>query len=225
MKQESIDFRIFSATREQWIQELVPQPFRGMRLSSYPQGSAEHRSALRAAQQWCAGIRAGVLRPLVLFGRPGSGKTMLASCAFNELAPGVPDRASSDSVQRAGTADNICFVGCAGLVGWLRPDTEQAQTPAQKRNHLQTSFLCCLDDLDKHPAGEWGNEFLGLVGSRVWGACLPTILTMNLSPPELAGRYGQVGAPLLSRLTRAGGVFIRLDGRPTHEPEGVRDGN
>jgi len=34
-----------------------------------------------------------------------------------------------------------------------------------------------------------------------------------------------VGAPLLSRLTRAGGVFIRLDGRPTHEPEGVRDGN
>ena len=150
----------------------------------------------------------------MIYGPPGTGKTMLASAVFNEIAGSVPARTSIDDAQQAGTADNVVWLNSAELVKRFRRDDHDSVTPAQKWHHAATAFMAVLDDLDKHPAGEWGNDLLALVDARVWRQRFPTIITMNLDPPALARRYGQAGAPIVDRLNRSGAMWIRLDERP-----------
>jgi DNA replication protein DnaC len=183
-----------------------------MQLVDYPATTRQHQAAITAAQEYVKATRAGTRRPFILFGRQGSGKTMLASCIWNELAADVPDRMSYDDAQGAGTADNIAFMNGAELVPWFRKDSEdESKTPSQKRYHIGTCYLAVLDDLDKFPSGEWGNELFKVIDSRLWDDRRPTIITMNLTPAALAKRYGEAGRSIVDRFVRAGGVYIRLD--------------
>jgi DNA replication protein DnaC len=221
-----LNFRSLTA-RGVWTNTFVPEPFRRMQLVDYPATTGQHRAALEAAQEYVTATRAGTRRPFILFGRQGSGKTMLASCMWNELAASVPDRGSYDDAQLAGTADNIAFMNGAELAPWFRKDSEdESKTPAQKRYHIGTCYLAVLDDLDKFPAGEWGNELFNLIDSRLWEYRRPTIITMNLTPQALARRYGEAGRSIVDRFVRAGNVFVRLDeklGPPSQVKSGRKD--
>lgn len=209
-------------TRREWVRTFLPYPFRNLDLSTYPHPTDQHRVALQAAQQYVSDIRSGCRQPLFLFGLQGSGKTMLASCVWNELAASVPDRAFYADAQQAGTADNIAFTSGSELVSWLRPDSQDATgNPARRRQHIETCFLAVIDDIDKFPNGEWGNALFQIIDSRLWRLRVPTIVTSNLSPPAFARRYGEAGASMADRFVRAGGVFVRLDEKPVTPAQDV----
>lgn len=218
---EGSDLRSESgAARKQWTDTFLPEPFRGMRLSDYPQPTEQHRSALEAAQRYVDDTRGSIRRPLVLFGKQNTGKTMLASCVWNELAWAVPDRHSYDDAKDTGTADNIAFVTGAELVTWFRRasnDEDDRLRIAQKRAHICSCYLAVIDDVDKFPSGDWGNALYDVINARVWASRLPTILTTNLVPSAFAQRYGDAGKSIVSRLVRAGAVFIHLDEQLTQQ--------
>jgi DNA replication protein DnaC len=212
MNEGSGNLTRFYSERARWCGLQIPEPFRGIGLSDYRCGSLEHGKARAAAQDYVDDARCGVGRPLYIFGSQGSGKTMLASCVWNQLAPGLSDRALYEDAALAGTADNLAFVTGAQLVQrFRRQDEDLGVSCAQQRHHISTCWLAVIDDIDKFPCGEWGNALFDVVDSRVWRLRLPTIITSNLGPAELALRYGEAGQSITSRLVRAGGVFIRLD--------------
>lgn len=222
MKMKTDIISLSGTDRRAWLDSFVPEPFRGMMLSDYPATTKQHLAALEAAQEYVKATRAGARRPLILFGAQGSGKTMLASCIWNELAEFVPDRGNYDDAKAAGTADNVAFMNGAELAPWFRKDSEdEAKTPAQKRYHIGSCHLAVLDDLDKFPAGEWSNELFNVIDSRLWGCLKPTIITMNLEPRGLVARYGEAGRSIKDRFDRAGGVFVRLDAKPVASRESI----
>jgi DNA replication protein DnaC len=206
----------YLAARKQWVSSFLPEPFRAMGLSEYPPCTAQHAAALEAVRLYVDRTRTGIRSPLFIFGTQGSGKTMLASCVWNELAYRVPDRAGQEDAQHAGTADNIVFVTGAQLVTWFRSsgqEEDDRRRSEQRRYHISTATLAVIDDLDKFPNGEWGNALLQVIDERVWQHRLITLITSNLAPPALALRYGEAGRAIVSRLQRAGTMFVRLDER------------
>jgi DNA replication protein DnaC len=205
--------------RKQLLGSAVPQAFRSLRLQDYPHGSDQHHAARQAAQAYVADTRKGARRSVYIYGPPGTAKTFLASCVWNELAPGVADRKAYDDAQRAGTADNVAFVSGAELVAWFRgDDPDDPRRPAQRRYHIATCYLAVLDDLDKFPCGEWANALFDVIDSRLCQNPVPTIVTTNLAPHAFAQRYGSVGESIVSRFVRAGAVFIKLDAKAVPNP-------
>jgi DNA replication protein DnaC len=169
--------------------------------------------ALEAAKRYAADIAAGGRHPLVIYGAPGSGKTMLAAGVWNAISPDIPDRHALRAVREAGTADNVIWVRADSLVTdyWACKEPTDRRTKEQHIYHLDTAELAVLDDLDKHPAGTWAGPLFGLIDSRCCVRQLPTVFTMNTSPTGLAREYGKYGMPIVSRLIRMGGVFVRVD--------------
>lgn len=206
----------FIADRREWIRGFLPTVFQGISFPDLDGFIPVHPEAAGAVGRWVGDIWEGILRPMVLFGVPNCGKTALACCAWNALAPSVQDRANYPDVALCGTADNIAFVRGEDLADTLtRGGTGDsgATRVGYSIEHIKTCYLCVLDDLDKFPCGEWGRALLNLIDARVCQYAYPTIITMNLTPAQLEERYGDYGPAIVSRLTRSGGMFVRVTRR------------
>ncbi len=196
----------------QWIFEMVPKQFRDLMLDGIEPRSPEQAESINAVQRYTADIVAGGRHSLVLYGAPGGGKTMLAAAAWNAIAPQVVYRCRLRDVQDAGTADNVLWVRGDRLIDdyWKCSEQADRRTAAERQYHLDTAGFVVLDDLDKHPSGTWAANLFGLIDARCAYNGLPTILTMNSAPAELARKYGDNGAPIVDRLVRTGSLFVRV---------------
>ena len=196
----------------QWIVEMVPERFQALTLDRIEPRSPEQADSIKAVQRYAEDIVAGGRHSLVLYGLPGGGKTMLAAAAWNGIAPQVAYRRRLSDVRDAGTADNVLWVRADRLIGeyWKCGEQADRRTAEERQYHLCTAGFAVLDDLDKHPSGTWAANLFGLIDARCACSFLPTVITMNSAPAELARKYGDYGAPIVDRLVRTGSLFVRV---------------
>lgn len=204
------NFFKYIRTRTAWTRGFLPAAYQDCSLEMLAAFQAVPQPALAGVLAWTQGVLAGSRVPLILIG-PSPATTRLACCAWNELAPSVPDRARYDDALRCGTADNIAFVPCTQLPQSLQPakpwNAHKEGSPSAE--HLKTGLLCVLTDLELYP--RWNDSSLqlcGLIKARVSTNALPTILTLGIPLHEFAHRHGEYGEAICAALREAGGVFV-----------------
>ena len=196
--------------RTEWTKGFLPEPFRDMSFDRLAESGPAAQPAVAGVRDWTQGVRAGARVPLILLG-PGAATTPLACCAWNELAPSVPDRKRFDDALLCGTADNIAFVRGDRLPEMLRPPSpwNARKDCGGNAEHLRTCLLCVLADLDLYPHWSDSSRLLcGLIKDRVSTHALPTILTLDMSLDAFARRHGGYGKTICDALREAGGVFV-----------------
>lgn len=168
----------------------VPPRWREAAFDSCPDVPAPLQ---RAVAEW-AEHPAGML---YLFGAPGAGKTWLAVAALRQvLEAGILPPAACRF-----TGERDFLAAIKATFGNNNAPTSPRSMPA---NHPYRVALLLYDDLGASRLTDWGRgEISGLVEYRHANG-LPTIITANLSPDELAAA---VDARILSRIAESRGML------------------
>lgn len=200
-------------TRAAYTKTIIPAEIRESMASHY-RAVCEESRAVAAAVRGYINTAFSQRKSLVLYGPPGTAKTLLAAGIFNELGSRLDDRRKFEDFAAAGTADNIAWIRGDQLPGkWShKPDDADPRSGAEWTYHLSTAHLVVIDDMDKCPVQDnWGAQLFGLIDTRLCDKRLPTIITMNHSPAGFIKRFGEAnGEPIISRIQRTGGLFIRV---------------
>lgn len=200
----------YISDRIAWTKDFLPEPFMDISFERLDESGSAAQPAVAGVRGWTQGVRAGARIPLILLG-PGAATTPLACCAWNDLAPSVPDRNRYDDTKACGTADNIAYVRGDRLPEMMAAPNSW-NTPKNVllvAEHLRTCRLCVLADLDLYPYGSDPSRLLcGLVKDRVSTHALPTILTLDMTLDAFARRHGGHGKAICEALREAGGVFV-----------------
>jgi DNA replication protein DnaC len=167
-------------------------------LASYPRDAAG-ASARRAANAW---LRTDPRPNLYLHGETGAGKTGLVVGMLREV------------VER-----DLALVRLVNWLDYLEALRESYGQPGDAPpllHGLDRVPVLCIDDLGAERPTEWALEQTATLVERRHREALPTIVTSNYSPEELAGRLGRdepvVGRRIVSRLGD-GAVVVRVGGK------------
>lgn len=152
-------------------------------------------------QDWLSAYRAGERRNLVLDGAVGAGKTGLAWLIVRDLITGEP-------------SVGALFLNFRDLLWEIRAsfDSGDAEGSLLARRAQSVSVLA-LDDLGAERPTPWACEQLATLIDKRYENRLPTVVTSNYSPAELAKRLGKddpvIGRRVVSRLTE-GATVVRF---------------
>lgn len=191
---------------------IVPARFADRTLDTYAPHSKSEERALHEARRMAASLISG----LALVGPPGVGKTHLAAGVVNALV-GYREEEYRQALASGGDRHPAVpvlpmWVNVADLIVTLRSemhgpmdDRNGAATVYQVRKH---PALVVLDDLGREKVSDWtGETIYALVNARYEGR-LPTLVTSNLSPSELAA---STYWPAISRLAEDG-ALVKVEG-------------
>lgn len=155
----------------------LPKRLRGERLSEFANRAKAHQTeAIDAAEEWVAGHFDG----LMLTGPAGTGKTRIAAAACWSM---LETRACS-------------YVSVAHAMSRLASSlTDAGRVEAIRFFHGTGAVV--LDDFDKCRPTDYGKEqiFAAIDTREQHGS--PLLVTTNLTPSEIAERFGE---PIASRL-------------------------
>ncbi|MCE9614821.1 MAG: hypothetical protein K8T26_11130 [Lentisphaerae bacterium] len=196
----------FGAAHDRYAVQFLPEPLQTAGLDDYPNTTYAHRQAVEAAREYIADVRGGGRGSLMVYGPDRALSAWFVAAVWRELAPFVRCRSSYEEVVATGTADNLLFVGAAGI-----PDLLQGEGKKTWLAHAFSAFLAGICDLDRFPTGQWANALQDLLDQRLRCNRLPTLVTMQITPREFRARYGEAGDAIVGCFERTGGVFIRMD--------------
>lgn len=193
---------------------IVPARFADRRLSSYKPATRSQSEALIAA---CA-LAEGDYRSLVLVGPPGVGKTHLAAGVVRVIVD-VQDVKYTAAREAMGEGDpwprvpdSPMWMNVADLIVTLRMEMDapldDRNAAAAVRTLRRWPALVVLDDLGREKASDWTGEIVYALVNARYEDRLPTLVTSNLSPADLAASPYW---PVISRLAEDG-ALVKLDG-------------
>jgi DNA replication protein DnaC len=128
---------------------------------------------------------------LVLFGSTGVGKTFTMYAVAREL---WIDRYDVEIIEVPVFMDLI------------RPSSDDA---GRTFDRMKSVEVLCLDDLGSERISDWTSERLDIILNHRWQYQLPTIVTTNVAPRDLAETLGERGA---SRLV-GGSALVKFTGK------------
>lgn len=171
----------------------LPRKLRGERLCDLAEKArASQTEAIDAAEEWVMGKMPG----LVLFGPSGTGKTRIAAAAC------------WTKLEQA----NCTYASVARSMSRLSSSLTDDGRREAVRYFLGTGAVV-LDDFDKCRPTEYGKEQLFAAIDGREQAEAPMLVTTNLTPSELAERFGEAIASRLAgycEVVEVAGADLRL---------------
>lgn len=182
-------------------------------LDTYPRdhGGSHMRDVATA---WLDDYHAGHARNLFLCGAPGCGKTGLAWGIVRQLLRDEFRRARAERDQRGSILVTRLPARLLDTRAYLESIRHTFGTGQAADLTPRRVPVLVLDDLGAERETEWAVEALSLLVAERYERELPTIVTSNYTPDELAerlnGRDSVDGQRLLSRLCDGAEIF-RID--------------
>jgi DNA replication protein DnaC len=175
--------------RSELLDKLAGRKMRDWSLDTYP-GDTEAVVVRLEALDWLDGYRADGRSNLIIHGDVGVGKTGIAWALLRDVI-------EKDEIPAAG-------YGFINFRDYLEEMKRAFGTNTEPDRRAHTRRLLVLDDLGaERPTDFARNELAALVEHRYQNE-LPTIVTSNYAPSELARRLGHddpiVGQRIVSRL-------------------------
>lgn len=176
---------------------MIPPRFAGKSFDDFQADGEKQKKALSTCMDYAARFpeHAKAGRCLLMFGKPGTGKTHLAAAIANDVI---------------GAGDTAVYRTVGGIVQSIKAtyDHSSGKTEAQVMAAMVGADLLVIDEVGATKTTEFELAVLFAIVNGRYEEVRPTIVVSNLMPAELANAMGD---RCVDRLREGGGIALVFD--------------
>lgn len=177
---------------------MIPLRFADRTFESYKAATPQQQKALDTCMDYAANFEAHAKagRCLLMFGKPGTGKTHLAASIANDV--------------NGFTGKTAVYRTVGGILQSLKAtySSGSAHTEKQIMDGLTTPDLLIIDEIGATKPTDFELATLFAIVNARYEQILPTAIVSNLMPAELAGAMGE---RCVDRLREGGAIALVFD--------------